>query len=337
MLKPGTILQNRYRIVQPIGQGGMGAVYRAWDMRLRIPVALKEMCSQPGIAPEALNELREQFQQEAAILARLSHPNLVRVTDYFEEGGNAYLVMDYVQGESLADLIYRVGPQPEPLVTRWAKQLLDALAYCHDQNVMHRDIKPQNIIIGADGRAVLVDFGLVKLWDPNDPRTRAVMRGLGTPEYAPPEQYGLSGQHTDPTSDLYSLGATLYHALTGRIPPTATERIARPERFIPLRMLAPHISPQMAYAVMRALELDRSARWRNAREMLYVLEGGTPPPQNKPRSPKVTPASQPTPSLATPKPRPHSSRRRWLWALGLFSGALLLCAALTLILLYLGS
>ncbi|MGC9083686.1 MAG: serine/threonine-protein kinase, partial [Anaerolineae bacterium] len=164
MLTPGTIRHNRYRIARLLGKGGMGAVYRAWDLRLNVPVAIKEMVPQPGIDPHTLTQLRQQFYQEAQVLARLHHPNLVRVTDYFEESGNAYLVMDFVEGESLADLIAARGPLPEAQVLEWARQLLDALAYCHSQGVLHRDIKPQNVIIRPDGRAVLVDFGLVKLW-----------------------------------------------------------------------------------------------------------------------------------------------------------------------------
>jgi len=209
MLNPGTMLQNRYRIVSMLGQGGMGAVYRAWDTRLNIPVALKEMTPQPGLDPNMLTQLRQQFQQEAAVLARLSHPHLVHVTDFFAEWGNTYLVMDFVEGENLADRIMRQGPLSEAQVLAWANQLLDALAYCHSQGVLHRDVKPQNVIIRPNGQAILVDFGLVKLWDPHDPRTKTAMRGMGTPEYAPPEQYDVAAGHTDPRSDVYSLGATI--------------------------------------------------------------------------------------------------------------------------------
>ncbi len=277
MLNPGDVLQNRYRIASPLGQGGMGAVYRAWDLRLNIPVAIKEMIPQPGIDPHALAQLRQQFYQEAQVLARLNHPNLVRVTDYFEEWGNAYLVMDFVEGQSLADLIAARGPLPEAQVLEWARQLLDALAYCHSKGVIHRDIKPQNIIIGADGRPVLVDFGLVKLWDPRDPRSKTVIRGMGTPEYAPPEQYGVAGLHTDPRSDIYSLGATLYHALTGQAPITATDRIARPFLFIPPRQLNLSLRPETERAVLRAMELAQDARWSSAAEMAAALgvEAGT--------------------------------------------------------------
>ncbi|MEA3341961.1 MAG: serine/threonine-protein kinase, partial [Chloroflexota bacterium] len=234
-LSKGVILQNRYRIASPLGQGGMGAVYRAWHLKLNAPVAIKEMIPQPGLDAQSLAQLRQQFQHEAQVLARLSHPHLVRVSDFFEDQGNAYLVMDFIEGKSLADRIEQEGALPESLVLGWAGQLLEAMAYCHGRGVIHRDIKPQNVVITPEGEAVLVDFGLVKLWDPNDPRTRTAMRGMGTPEYAPPEQYSAHLGHTDPRSDIYSLGATRYHALAGQAPLAATDRIAAPEQFVPVR------------------------------------------------------------------------------------------------------
>ncbi|MBN1262045.1 MAG: serine/threonine protein kinase, partial [Anaerolineae bacterium] len=195
-LTPGQMLQNRYRIETSLGQGGMGAIYRAWDTRLDINVALKELVPQPGLDARMLTALREQFHQEAKVLARMKHAHLVGVSDFFEEGGNAYLVMEFVEGEDLAHRITREGALDEVLVGRWALELLDALAYCHAQGVLHRDVKPQNVVITSREAAVLVDFGLVKLWDPDDPRTLTAMRGMGTPEYAPPEQWGTRGQHT---------------------------------------------------------------------------------------------------------------------------------------------
>ncbi|MBN1178054.1 MAG: serine/threonine protein kinase, partial [Anaerolineae bacterium] len=186
-LENGYVLQGRYRVVSELGQGGMGAVYRAWDTRLNIPVAVKEMRPQPGLSAEMLADLRTQFHQEAVVLARLSHPHLVRVTDFFEDAGNVYLVMEFVEGENLAARIAREGALPEWQVLTWTRELLDALGYCHKQGIIHRDVKPQNVIIRPDGQAVLVDFGLVKLWDPRDPKTKTAMRGMGTPEYAPPE------------------------------------------------------------------------------------------------------------------------------------------------------
>ncbi len=180
-LTTGQILQDRYRVDALLGQGGMGAVYRAVDLRLDKTVAIKEMVPQPGLDPTALEQFRTQFRQEAVTLGKLSHPHLVPVTDYFEERGNDYLVMAFVEGESLAERIKREGALPEAQVVFWARQLLDALAYCHARGVIHRDVKPQNVIITPEGEAVLVDFGLVKLWDPADPRTKTAMRAWARP------------------------------------------------------------------------------------------------------------------------------------------------------------
>ncbi|MBN2393554.1 MAG: protein kinase, partial [Anaerolineae bacterium] len=271
-LSTGQILQNRYRIVAPLGQGGMGAVYRAWDLRLEGAVARKEMVPQPGLDAATLQQLQEQFKQEAVVLRRLHHTHLVRVIDFFEEMGNTYLVMDFVEGEALGDHIKRRGPLPEAEVLAWATQLLDALDYCHRQGVIHRDIKPQNVILRPDGSAVLVDFGLVKLWNPANVQTQTALRGMGSPEYAPPEQYGGSGQHTDARSDLYSLGATLYHALTGQAPPTATERMAIPRSFVPVRQVNPHVSAQVEAAIVRAMAMERDQRFGSAAEMAAALQ-----------------------------------------------------------------
>jgi serine/threonine protein kinase len=311
-LNAGQVLQNRYRIVSLLVQGGMGAVYRAWNTRLNIPVALKEMLPQPSLASHSLTQLRHQFQQEAMVLARLKHPHLVDVTDFFEEGGNAYLVMNFIEGESLAHRIEREGALPEHQVLTWTSQLLDALAYCHHQRVIHRDVKPPNIIIRPDGEAVLVDFGLVKLWDPRDPRTRTAIRAMGTPEYAPPEQYDAATGHTDARSDIYSLGATLYHALTGQAPPTATMRIVDPAALTPVRALSPRVSPHVAAAVTWALELQPAARFESVQEMATAL-GGAPAQAHE-----AVLEHHPTKGIAAIGPAVPVRRKRvsvWVWAL----------------------
>nr|HID12426.1 hypothetical protein [Anaerolineae bacterium] len=183
-----------------------------------------------------------------------------------------------------------------------------ALGYCHAQGVIHRDVKPQNVIIrpegGAVGGAVLVDFGLVKLWDPRDPRTKTAMRGMGTPEYAPPEQYDIEMGHTDARSDIYSLGATLYHALTGQAPPTATQRMASPSSFIPPRRINPTLSPAIEAAVLKALEMAMERRYQSVGEMAQALEGAPRPALVTPEGGLVTP---------TAEVRPAPRRRPDLW------------------------
>ncbi len=316
-LRNGQVLQGRYRIVKPLGQGGMGAVYRAWDTRLNVAVALKEMVPQPGLDSQTLTDLRHQFQQEAQILARLNHPHLVRVTDFFEEGGNAYLVMDFVEGQSLAERIEQENVLPEEKVLTWGEQLLNALGYCHNQGIIHRDVKPQNVIIRSDGQAVLVDFGLVKLWDPDDPRTKTAMRGMGTPEYAPPEQYDTHIEHTDARSDVYALGATLYHALTGEAPPTATQRISQPGALQPPRDLKPTISSTTEDAILRATELAIGYRFATAQDMAAALRGEevTPPTRIAPQRDKTSMMERAV-SAAPAQREAKFAIPVWAWALG---------------------
>jgi|GEM_PF-621768 tRNA A-37 threonylcarbamoyl transferase component Bud32 len=326
-LSVNQMVDNRYRIIARLGQGGMGAVYRAWDSRLEKVVALKEMSPQPGLDAELLAQLRQQFKSEARVLADLSHPHLVRVTDSFSWEGNEYLVMDFVEGESLAHRIEQQGPQSESDVRRWTAQLLATLAYCHRRGVLHRDIKPQNIIINSDGDAVLVDFGLVKLWNPNDPQTRTVMRGAGTPEYAPPEQYDLGLGHTDPRSDIYSLGATLYHALTGQAPPTATQRIANPTSFVPPRRVRGELSPAMEALVLKAMEVVMDRRYQSAAEMLAALNALPAPTVAPSAAVQATPGGTivvPGRPQAVPTPR----KRTPLW-IGLGAAGLLCILAAT--------
>jgi serine/threonine-protein kinase len=320
MLNPGQILQNRYRIEDLLGEGGMGAVYKAWDTRLKLNVALKEMVPQPGLDEHTLNELHQQFEQEATILAPLNHPHLVRVGDFFEEGDNTYLVMDFVEGDSLIDLISKEGTLSEAHVLNWALQLLDALTYCHSRGVIHRDIKPQNVIITPEGQAVLVDFGLVKLWDPDDPHTKTVMRGVGTPEYAPPEQYSSHEGHTDPRSDLYGLAATMYHALAGEPPLGAAERMADPEQFVAVREISPDVSTRTSIAVMKAMALARSQRWESAKEMAEALiEGETAPLEPTTEKPSV-PKKAVLPAYTKDLPKEIEEappKRKWGWIVAL--------------------
>jgi serine/threonine-protein kinase len=298
MLAPGTTLQNRYTIITTLGQGGMGAVYLAEDRRLPgRHCAIKENLPDPNASPPALAQARQQFLAEASILARLDHPNLPKVSDYFTEAGREYLVMDYVEGEDLESALQRTGkPLPEKPVLIWTEQVLDALEYLHSQRpqpVIHRDIKPANLRLMPQGKVKLVDFGLVKLLDPNDPQTKTALKGLGTPEYAPLEQYAGAG-HTDARSDLYSLGATLYHLLTNVAPPDVHQRMLNPGVLAPPRQLNRQLSESTEQAVLRAMEIHPDQRYHTAREMRQALKGTAPPPP----PPGPTPMPMPgTPGL----------------------------------------
>jgi serine/threonine protein kinase len=282
-LIPGQVIKGRYRVIALLSYGGMGAVYEATDLTLNVRCALKEMVPYPGTPGTALPELREQFRQEARLLAELRYPGLPRVTDHFEEDGKAYLVMDFIYGKRLDAIITQEGRLPEDEVLAWARQLMEALTYCHEQGVIHRDVKPQNVIITPQGQVALVDFGLAKLVDPQDPRTRTVMRGLGTPEYAPPEQYDKKKGQTDARTDVYSLGATLYHALVGEAPPTVTERIVDPEGLVPPRQRRDGISEVTDHVLMKALALQPSQRFQSIAQMYEALFN-SPPSQWKAES-----------------------------------------------------
>jgi len=256
-LSAGTLLENRYRILRPLGQGGMSQVYLAEDTRLGVRVAIKENL-QTGSAAQS------QFREEARILAGLSHPNLPRVSDHFIDSrtGRQYLVMDYVEGEDLEQIIERQGPLPEATALAWIRQVMDALAYLHSQRppVIHRDVKPGNIKITPQGKAILVDFGISKVYDPGTPTLTGAQ--AITPGYAAPEQYGL---RTDERSDIYSLGATLYTTLTGEKPPPSPVLMTKAERLTPPRAIVPSISRGVESVVLRAMEPDTSRRWPSMR------------------------------------------------------------------------
>ncbi len=245
----------------------MGAVYRAADLRLEGRIcALKEVRPDPDATPEALTQAVEQFRREAFTLARLDHPNLPKVSDTFAENHREYLVMDFVAGEDLSQLIERKRRKGEYVseaeALGWAEQLCDALEYLHSQDppVLHRDIKPANIKLTPGGLIKLVDFGLVKLLATDDARTVTVLQGRGTVAYTPLEQYGGDSGHTDIRSDIYALGATLYHLLAGQPPADAKERFLRPDSLIPLRSLNPHVSPATERAIQAAIAMHPNDR-----------------------------------------------------------------------------
>lgn len=279
MIQPlalGTVLRSRYKIVELVGQGGMGAVYRAEDLRLEgRQCAIKEI--QLEAEASFANQAREQFYREASVLARLDHPNLPKVSDYFSEGERDYLVMDFVAGRNLREVIDEARRQgqflEEKQVLAWADQLCDALEYLHSQDppILHRDIKPANIRLTPAGTLKLVDFGLVKFLAPDDSRTITILQGRGTVQYTPLEQYGGDTGHTDIRSDIYSLGATLYHLLTNRPPTDAKQRFLEPDSLPPPRSLNPRLSPRTERAILRALEMHPHDRPANIAEFRAEL------------------------------------------------------------------
>jgi serine/threonine protein kinase len=277
-LAPGTILRERYKIVELVGRGGMGATYRAEDLRLQGRFcAVKEAMPDPEATPDELEQSREQFYQEASILARLDHPNLPKVSDYFSESDRDYLVMDFVAGQDLKEMLSAAisagHPLPERQVLGWADQLCDALNYMHTQDppVLHRDIKPSNIKITPSGTVKLVDFGLVKVMATNDERTITVVQGRGTVQYTPLEQYGGDTGHTDARSDIYSLGATLYHLLTGQAPLNAKQRFLKPNSLPAPHSLNPDISPQTERAILWSIGMHPDDRPATIAELRAVL------------------------------------------------------------------
>ena len=266
-LKAGDLLHGRYKIRERIGQGGAGSIYLADDIRLEGRLcALKEVEYDRALPDEIREEARQQFMREATILARLDHPNLPKVSDFFSSGPRDYLVMDYVPGEDLRTVMLEARRNktfiPESQVLKWARQIGDALSYLHGLQpaIVHRDIKPSNLKITPSGVIKLVDFGLVKVLSPDEEMTITVIQGQGTALYTPLEQYGSDETHTDTRTDIYSFGATLYHLLTNEPPPDARKRFIQPASLIAPRDINPSISSRTEKAVLWAMALHPDDR-----------------------------------------------------------------------------
>nr|NIS44436.1 serine/threonine protein kinase [candidate division Zixibacteria bacterium]NIV04616.1 protein kinase [candidate division Zixibacteria bacterium]NIW38930.1 protein kinase [candidate division Zixibacteria bacterium]NIX16713.1 protein kinase [Gammaproteobacteria bacterium] len=255
-LERGFLLSGRYRILEILGQGGMGAIYRAIDENLGVEVAVKENLF-------TTEEYARQFRREATILATLKHQNLPRVTDHFviaEQG--QYLIMDFIAGEDLRERMDRIGILSEAEVVVIGVAICEAMKYMHSQDpaVLHRDIKPGNVKISPTGAVFLVDFGLAKVAQGAQATTTGA-RAM-TPGYSPPEQYG--GARTDARSDIYSLGATLYAALTGTIPEDSLARAMEQEKLTPVRKRNSKISRKLASAIEKALAIHPDYRFQNS-------------------------------------------------------------------------
>ncbi|HBF40665.1 MAG TPA: serine/threonine protein kinase [Anaerolineaceae bacterium] len=281
-LKTGEILRGRYRIRRIIGQGGMGSIYLADDLRLEgRQTAVKEVEYDKTLPPNLIQETRDQFFREATILARLDHPNLPKVSDYFSIGPHDYLVMDFVPGDDLRTLMLQAREKDTFLseldVLNWSNQLANALSYLHNQipPILHRDIKPSNLKLTPNGLVKLVDFGLVRVLAPGEV-TITILQGQGTALYTPLEQYGGDIGHTDARSDIFAFGSTLYHLLTNKPPADARERFLNPLSLVPPRSINPLINPKTEKAILWAMELHPDARPENVNEFREALIGDRP-------------------------------------------------------------
>lgn len=289
-LKPDTVLNNRYRLIRLLGEGGMGAVHLAYDTSLESEVALK--CNQ-NPAPESAH----QFLREAHLLASLRHPHLPRVIDYFIIDHSQFLVMDYIPGDDLEKLLKTKGAQPLEKVLKWAEQIGSALNYLHSQQppVIHRDVKPANLKLTSNEDLMLVDFGIAKASDGNQATATGA---LGyTPGFAPPEQYG--GARTTPHSDQYAFAATLYNLLTNQRPSDSIQRVLEKAVLTPINLLNPAIPAHVQHAIETAMAVRPEERYDNILEFVRAI---------------TDPTCQPTvirPAAGTPgvpsKPKKHST------------------------------
>jgi len=295
---PLTILTGRYVILEKIAQGGMGAVYKAQDRRLQGKVvAVKEM-SESAVAQAERERVLESFQREAELLARLDHPNLARVSDRFQEGERHYMVIEFIEGQTLQKMLEgRNDPFPQEQVLNWAEQLCDVLAYLHSQQpkIIYRDIKPANVMVLAGSDQVkLIDFGIARFYKLGKKKDTIE---FGTDGYAPPEQYGKT--QTDERADVYALGAMLHQLLTLREPMT------RPFHFPPARALNPKVSQQVETAIADAVQAEQDKRHQSMDEMRSALlgEGAAPKRKSKKKKP-ARPAAAPPSVPGKLKPSP---------------------------------
>jgi len=290
-LDPDSVLENRYVIVKVLGRGGMGAVYQAVDQRLKNTlVAVKEMSTNALGKDNRLGAI-SAFEKEATMLIGLRHPALPRISDFFSKNDRWYLVMDYIEGETLADVLKKRGSIPESEVRDWGIQLCEILDYLHTRTppVIFRDLKPSNIMVTPDGKIKLIDFGIARHFRPGSTNDTAA---YGSSGYAPPEQYG--DNQTDARSDIYALGAVLHHLLTDKDP------IRTPFNFeSPGKTTA--VSPALESVIMKALELKPSDRPGTVGEMLTLLREAGSAQMGVNRTETITPSpgGSQTPTNAT--------------------------------------
>ncbi|MBI3764440.1 MAG: serine/threonine protein kinase, partial [Chloroflexi bacterium] len=320
-LPPGTVLQGRYEVVRSVSRGGMGRVFLARDLHLKGQWrALKQFLPSQSLTPDQRDQAVDMFEREATLLSSLRHANMPGVFDHFIEDGVPYLVMHFVEGETLAEVLEKSqNGVPERDALKWAGQLCDILAYLHMQNppIIFRDLKPSNIMVDKNGAVQLIDFGIARLFSGHQQKAQDTVI-VGTPGYAPPEQYGAQGQ-TTPRSDVYALGVTLHHLLTGRNPAMS------PFVFTPPHLLNPAVSEKTSLAVMTALDNDSERRYASASEFKQALFARetvivppisqvVPPPIFAPGgAPPATPYPPPPGAQYPPTPPPPAAPARWMW------------------------
>ncbi|MFV8048862.1 serine/threonine-protein kinase [Mycobacterium sp. 48b] len=306
-------LGGRYELRGVLGRGGMAEVHDGWDTRLSRPVAIKLLY--PSLAADEVT--RRRFENEARAAAALNHPNIVAVHDSGEDHGTPYIVMERLPGPTLAEEIAR-GPLPADRV-RWVlADLLRALTAAHDAGILHRDIKPGNVLITASGTAKLADFGIAKTEGAAHTRVGMV---FGTANYLSPQR--ITGRPAAPTDDLYALGVLGYEALTRQLPfergnPVATMRAVLDEPLMPIGMLRPDVDPALVHVLERAMARDPAYRFADAAEMLAALHAAPP-----------RPATLMLPAAPPPAPPRRSRVRMALLTAGLLTGVVL--AAILLI------
>ncbi len=324
VLPAGTVVHERYKVASVVGRGGLGTVYYVTDVLFgrNNAYALKELIDQSRSA-------RRQFEQESQWLQALDHNHIPKVREYFEWQQRLYLVMDFVDGENLEQKLTRAGGMPlsEQQVVAWILPICDALGYLHSRMppILHRDVKPANIIVTPSNHPVLVDLGIAKEHLPGANQTATFVRKAGTEGYAPPEQYSTAGK-TGPWSDVYALGATMFQLLTGRMPPTAVERVALDAPLAHPREVNVLISEPIDSAIYRALAIRPSDRFQTVGEFVVALRNspalnasGHPISPPKPISPPPSVASYPSPprSASSPAmmpsavPAPPSGQNPW--------------------------
>ena len=321
--QPGDLIADRYELEELVGTGGMSSVFRAHDRQLERLVAVKILHEHYATDPEYL----ERFRREARAVAKLSHPNIVTVIDRGDDGGRQYIVFEHVEGENLKELVLRSGRLPVRRALELALAIADGLAFAHDHGLVHRDVKPQNVLLNGEGEVKVTDFGIARSlhMDHGVTQTGTV---LGTGEYLAPEQ--ASGKPVSAATDVYSLGVVLWELLAGDVPFVGENFVAVALRHVnepapSLRERRPDVTPRLEAAVARALAKDPASRFpsmtafaKELRACLAEVDGDAPPPpaEDDVALTLVTPPAQ-APARAPARPRRARSRRRrpWAWAL----------------------